>query len=147
MSHSLLFILFSCLSPADQPDYPVTWHIISNKTGSNTYDIRFEAYINEGWVIYGMESSSGGPVPTSFSFEEMKDVEFNGKTAELTKAVSKYEPLFDTEVLKFSQKAIFSQKVSQLGNSNVVKGKINYMACDGSKCLPPTDVPFMALLK
>ena len=134
-------------SPEIQEKYPVSWHIFSEKTGIQNYTIKFEAYIDKGWVIYGMQSSDGGPVATSFEFDKTKEFHFLGKPKEDIKPQKKFEPLFDTDVLKFSQKAIFSQAISKLGKSNIIKGRIQYMACDGTKCLPPTDVPFVALLK
>ncbi|MEE9374090.1 MAG: hypothetical protein V3V00_13645 [Saprospiraceae bacterium] len=130
-----------------QEEYPVTWHITAHSAGNNSYEIQFEAFIDKGWVIYGMESSVDGPVATTFSFDATTDIRMEGKTTEITKAEANFEPLFGLEVLKFSKKAIFAQKVIRLGNSMVIKGNINYMACDGSKCLPPTDVPFVTLLK
>ena len=139
--------VFGCQNPGLQEEYPVSWHIFTQKTGVQDYNIKFEAYINKGWVIYGMQSSPGGPVATSFDFDENLEIHFHGIPTEDTKPEMKFEPLFDTEVLKFSQKAIFSQKVSKLGKSFVVNGRIQYMACDGTKCLPPTDVPFVAVLK
>ena len=142
-----LLLLMSLYQPIEQEEYPVTWHIKSEYTGDKTYEVIFEAFIDKGWVIYGMESSTDGPVATSFAFEHESDIKLQGETMEVTKAEMKFEPLFETEVLKFSKKAIFSQKITQLGSSRVLKGKINYMACDGTKCLPPTDVPFVALLK
>jgi len=147
MFHSAIVIIFTFLSYSGQQEYPVTWKINSEKTGTNSFEVKFEAFIEEGWVIYGMSSPADGPVATSFDFEEENGIVFEGNTAEITKATSRFEPLFDTEVLKFSKRAIFSQKVSQIGSSKVLNGNIKYMACDGTKCLPPTDVPFVALLK
>lgn len=147
MALTYLLLFLSIVLPKEQEEYPVTWHIKAEKTSSKAFEVQFEAYMDEGWVIYGIESSADGPVATSFSFEPKSDIKLEGAISELTKPELKFEPLFDTEVLKFSKKAIFSQKVTQLGSSKVVKGNINYMACDGTKCLPPTDVPFVALLK
>ena len=130
-----------------QEEYPVAWHIFTEKIGQKDYLITFEAYIDKGWVIYGMEPSVDGPVATNFDFDENNEIQIVGKVQEQTKPERKFEPLFDTEVLKFSQKAAFSQKVTKLGKSYVVNGRIQYMACDGTKCLPPTNVPFVALLK
>jgi len=147
MLFTFLLFTFSFLNLDSQEEYPVTWHIKAENTGNRTFQVRFEAYIDKGWVIYGMESSADGPVAATFSFDIFNNIRLEGSTKEITKEEVKYEPLFDAEVLKFSKKAIFSQKVTQLGSSRVVKGNINYMACDGTKCLPPTDVPFVALLK
>ena len=137
----------SLILPDIQEEYPVTWRISTDKTNESTSEVKFEAYIDNGWVIYGMETATGGPVGTSFSFEPSSEYTLSGQTKEVTKPESKFEPLFDIEVLKFSKKAVFTQNVSHLGSSQVVKGNIRYMACDGTKCLPPTDVPFVALLK
>jgi len=43
----------------------------------------------------------------------------------------------------FADEAIFKQKVKVLSNSvTTVKGSLEYMCCDDTKCLPPTDVDF-----
>jgi hypothetical protein len=94
-----------------------------------------------------LKGSEDGPIPTSFTFGENPNIDLVGDVIETTKPKAEFEPLFDTDVLKFSQKAIFAQRVTQHGDANVVNGNITYMACDGTKCLPPTNVPFVALLK
>lgn len=129
------------------PEYPVTWHIYAKSGNNNSHQIMFEAYISDGWVIYGINSPDGGPIATSFTFESNDHINLIGHVNEITPPQVQFEPLFDTEVLKFSQKAVFSQEVKQQGKSNIVNGRIKYMACDGSRCLPPTDVSFWALLK
>lgn len=141
-----LIIISSIVPSFAQDEFPVSWRISTESAGENASMVKFEAFIDKGWVIYAMESSDDGPIATSFTFEDSKEIKLEGKTSEITKAESKYEPLFETNVLKFSKKAVFAQKVIQVGSSKVIKGKINYMACDGTKCLPPTDVPFLALL-
>ena len=147
MLHFLSLFVLMVLTGDLQPDYPVTWHVTTSRTGTNTHQLVIEAYIDEGWVIYGMNTPEGGPEATSFDFEKTESIELLGTTTEKVPAISKFEPLFDTQVLKFSQKATFLQSVNRHGTENVVKGSVRYMACDGTKCIPPTDVPFIALLK
>lgn len=144
---TILISILSIFNTDTQEDYPVTWRITSEKTSNSSYNVNFKAFIADGWVIYGMHTPDDGPVATSFNFEEKNDIVLEGQTLEITEAMSKFEPLFDIEVLKFSKKAVFTQKMTRLGSSQVIKGTIKYMACDGTKCLPPTDVPFITLLK
>jgi len=144
---TLFFTFFTLLTSDVQDEYPVTWHVTTDRKSGNQYEIQFEAYISEGWVIYGMDTPVGGPIGTTFDYEADENYKLLGDTKEITTPESKFEPLFDIEVLKFSKKAVFAQNVSQFGSSRVLKGNIRYMACDGTKCLPPTDVPFVALLR
>lgn len=144
---TIAFILLNLVATNGQDDYPVTWHVSTDRMSGNQYEVQFEAYISEGWVIYSMNTAEGGPIGTSFEYESSDNYTLLGDTKEVILPEAKFEPLFDIEVLKFSKKAIFTQNVSQIGSSKVMKGNIRYMACDGTRCLPPTDVPFVALLK
>ena len=50
LTYLLLFL--SIILPTEQEEYPVTWHIKAEKTGSKAFAVQFEAYIDEGKQIY-----------------------------------------------------------------------------------------------
>ena len=49
---------------------PVTWSFGSEKTADNKFDIVMTADIDNGWHLYAMDIAEGGPIATSFTFEE-----------------------------------------------------------------------------
>ena len=57
------------------------------------------------------------------------------------KAIKEFDNMFDVDVIKFKDKAIFTKKFP-IKKGVSLSGYVTYMTCDGEKCLPPTDVPF-----
>ena len=75
----LLFLLVTILSIQlgyAQILQPVKWKFESEKTGENTYTIKCIASIEHGWFVYSQFLKEGGPIPTSFHFNENKDIQF-----------------------------------------------------------------------
>ncbi len=63
-------------SATAQIQNPVKWDISSQKTGENEYQINFKAKIDAGWHIFAQYLPKGNySLPTSFSFEQLTDVE------------------------------------------------------------------------
>ncbi len=67
-----------------------------------------------------------------------------GKTIE-PKAIAKFDKQFKMNIGFFENEVIFQQKVKlkSAGATNV-KGKLEFMVCNDKKCLPPTEVEFVA---
>jgi len=82
-----------------------------------------------------------GPVPTSFEYET-SDVKVVGKAKEAGMKKEEMDNNFGVKLVKFSNRAMFTQRVKIEGESTSLKGKLVYMTCDESSCLPPTDVQF-----
>lgn len=136
-----IFILNSLAMMAQQS--PVQWNFDIVSAGDNIAEFKATATITPGWNIYAVYMSDEGPIPTSFTFEDVKNGKLEGEIVEKSKQIKGFDPLFDMEVIKFKGKAEFSQSVKKdAGGKTQLQGYVTYMTCDNHKCLPPVDVPF-----
>ena len=121
---------------------PVKWETSIEPIAENEYQLLFKATIDEGWSIYSQYLEGDGPIPTSFSYEEGAHFERIGLNEESGNKKEGYDKVFDMEVIKFMDQAIFSQKVNVIDPSKPIEGFLEFMACDAEQCLPPQEVPF-----
>lgn len=126
-----------------QPKEFVTFSYEAKKKTDNTYDVVITATVAKGWHIYSQNSGADGPVPTSFKFNKNPLISFEGKTAEAGKMVKFFDKNFNTNVLYYSDKVVFTQLVKVKGKAKTtVTGSLEYMLCNDEKCLPPKTVNF-----
>lgn len=141
LSSLLLFVFFTLSLNAQVLD-PVKWSTSYEHVEGNEYNLIFTAKIEDGWTIYSQYlENDDGPVRTSFNFDPGA-FEMIGKTKEEGKKKEGYDKLFDMNVIKFSKNATFTQRVKVDDLSKPIVGYLEYMTCDDSKCLPPTEVDF-----
>ena len=141
----IVALLFSATSYS-QILKPVKWSYATKKTAKNEAIIYLKATIDKGWHIYSQRVGEGGPVKTSFSFTPSSSYKKLGATIE-PKPITAFEKAFNMKVSYFSNTVIFQQKVNLSRLPAVVKGKIEYMACDNFRCLPPEEVDFSLTIK
>jgi thiol:disulfide interchange protein len=137
----LSFILFASHVSGQIYD-PVTWDFSYEKKADNQYELIFTATIEKNSHIYAMDIPSGGPIPTSFTFDSISGYQLTGKTFEVTKPVEVFDDAFGFKIKTFSNNAEFRQKITAAGNSFTVTGAVNFMACNNATCSPPKDVAF-----
>jgi hypothetical protein len=125
---------------------PVKWSYGAKKISNEQAIVFIKATIDKGWHIYSQHVADGGPVKTSFRFNNSDDYTLNGITIE-PKAISKYEKAFSMNVQYFEQSVIFQQKVKLKNVQAAVSGTLNYMVCSNKQCLPPEDVEFSIPVK
>lgn len=122
---------------------PVSWSYHVESLGNDEYELVFEAKIDETWHLYSQEIDEGGPIPTSFNFEESDKFEVIGKVIELTEGEVVHDISFDMDLKLFSDKALFKQKIKVLTKEEFdIKGYVEFMSCDDERCLPPKEVDF-----
>jgi thiol:disulfide interchange protein len=122
---------------------PIHWSFSHERTGKDEIDLIFTAKIDKNWHLYSQDLPDGGPIPTSFTFAGSDAFELSGEVREITKPEIKYDPSFDLELRMFSNEAEFRQKINILsGQPFSLTGSIEYMCCDDSRCLPPTEEEF-----
>jgi len=134
--------LFLNLNLTGQIYDPVSWDFIYERTGDKTYELVFTASVEKGSHIYSMDVPEGGPIPTSFSFNESSGFSLEGKTYEVTKPEELFDEAFGFKIKSFSDKAEFRQKVTSENASFTVTGVVNFMSCNNTTCSPPKDVEF-----
>ena len=127
-----VFLLYCCSINA-QIRETVQWHCHIDKSGA----IIFRATVEEGWHLYDMNLPEGGPVSTSFEFEQISGAELSGKTYANSKVHSQYEEMFGMTVRWFSGNPVFVQKLKITDKAKFqITGRINYMSCNDESCIP-----------
>jgi thiol:disulfide interchange protein DsbD len=143
----ILALLFTtAIGASAQIENPVTWSYAAKKINKTEAVIFLKATIEDGWHIYSQTVKPGGPVKTSITFSPSKEYVKVGSTLE-PKPIVKFEKVFDMNVSYFENQVIFQQKVKLLKGTAVVKGKVEFMACNDRKCLPPDEVSFSVQVK
>ena len=140
-SFGLLFII-SLLTVQAQVLEPVKWSFRSEKTADNKFDIIMTADIDLGWHLYAMDIAQGGPIATSFTFDEPSGYTLDGKPVAVDKPEVKFDKSFGMNIGMHSEKAEFRQKITVSQFPVTVKGFVTFMSCDDKQCLPPRDVEF-----
>ncbi len=121
---------------------PVKWSFSSEKVSDTEFDLIFKADIENKWHLYSQDIPMSPPA-TNFNFEEGSGYEFVGKTVEVSEVIEEYDPNFEMVLKFFAFEAVFKQRVKLTSQSPVtVKGFLEFMCCDDTKCLPPADVDF-----
>ena len=92
---------------------PVHWSFSSESLGNNEYNVIFKAEIEAGWHTYSQNIPDGGPVPTTFYFNEVNGYERVGEVVESAGTVL-HDAVFDMDLKFFEKEAIFTQKVKVL---------------------------------
>ena len=123
---------------------PVKWKFEIEKISGSDYKLRYTATVDKTWNIYSQYTSDDGPVPTSVNYDQMSGIELIGKATESGLKKEGMDPLFGVNVIKFTSDKPFviEQKIRVKNASIPIVGYVNFMACDNSKCTPPTDVEF-----
>ncbi len=145
----LVLLVFGAVQAGAQVLEPVKWSYAAKRVSPSEAVVYVKATIDKGWHIYSTLQKDGGPVKTSFSFAAGAGAGYSlvGKVGE-GKPVRKLEKTFDMEVLYFESTAVFSQRVKLAGGKGtVVKGKVEFMACTDTQCLPPSEVSFSVTVK
>jgi len=135
------FILIFTSSIIAQILEPVSWKFSSNKTGEQEYELVFKADIDLHWHLYSQDIPMSPPA-TRFTFAENSNYKLIGDVIEESRVIEEYDPNFEMELKYFAHEAIFKQKVQLTGKGAKVTGAVEFMSCDDTKCLPPTEVDF-----
>lgn len=139
-----LIALFISLSTAhSQIRNPVKWKSEIIHLEGDQFELVFTATIQNGWSVYSMYlEGEDGPIPTTLNFDQTKSFKSIGKAVESGKKKEGFDPIFEMNVIKFSEKYQLKQKIEVKDYNAKIAGYLNFMTCDDEECLPPTDVEF-----
>ena len=117
---------------------PVKWQVKTIKVDDQTYDVVFNASIENGWALYSIEETEEGPLPTVFEFDENAAIELlGGPTEEVDRLISKPEPLFNNVMVKkFHDYAKFVQRIKVNNLPLTITGSVAFMTCNDTQCIP-----------
>jgi len=141
MKNIILLVLVFCswFSQAQIHD-PVKWTTAVEKISETEYKLISKATIEAGWHLYSQNVPDDGPIPTTFTYNDNQGTfKFVGNTIE-EEGHTIDDPVFNMEIKFFENEAAFEQLVEILGNETTVTAVVEFMVCDDTKCLPPTEV-------
>lgn len=121
---------------------PIKWKNSINDLGNNTYELVFKATVDAGWHLYGLNIADGGPIATSFNYDDLNNFELVGDISSSVQPEVKFDKTFEMDLELFHGTVVFKQKIKKSGDNNIIKGYIEFMACDDSQCLPPSEIDF-----
>jgi len=126
---------------------PVKWSYAAKRLNASEAMVYIRGTIDKGWHIYSTVQPEGGPRKTVFAFDPSKSFTLVGGVTE-PKPIKQFEKVFDMDVLYFDNAVVFSQKIRLKDKKPfVVKGTLEYMACNDKQCLPPDEVSFSIPVK
>ncbi|MCK5774993.1 MAG: disulfide bond formation protein DsbD, partial [Bacteroidales bacterium] len=126
---------------------PVKWEVSTKKVSDSEITITYKATIDEHWHLYSQDiidpdGNIMAPPATTFEFEKNNGYELVGKVTE-SKSIEQFDKNFGMTLKYFADEAVFTAKIKLLTKDKViVKGYVNYMTCDDTRCLPPSDEEF-----
>lgn len=118
---------------------PVKWTTSVEKISDTEYKLTAKAVIDSGWHMYSQNVPEGGPVATSFIFDDQGGAfKIIGNTIE-GEGYTALDPVFKKTIKYFENTAVFEQKIEVSGTKTSLTALVEFMACDDTKCLPPTE--------
>jgi thiol:disulfide interchange protein len=138
-----LFLLISAWAINAQEAAPVQWIFSQNKISETEYELLLTAKIDEGWYLYSTQLPQGGPIETSFYFENLENVSLDGDIITSRASSDKFDPLFQMNLSCFEGEVIFKQKVNVTGVAGKVEGYVEYMSSNDEDFTPPMVQEFL----
>ncbi|MDN3665848.1 protein-disulfide reductase DsbD family protein [Algibacter miyuki] len=136
----LFFALIAVFIGQAQIIDPVKWATSVEKLSETEYLLVSKATIDSGWHLYSQTVPNDGPIPTTFTYDDSEGgFKIVGNTSE-EEGHTIDDPVFQMEIKFFENSATFKQKITVEEGISKVEGFVEFMVCDDSRCLPPTEV-------
>ncbi len=138
-----LVLLLSLFMHAAWAGSPVKWSFAADPAQGDTVAVHLNAVCDPGWHIYALTlASSDGPLPTVITVQPDSLYRTAGPVIEPTPK-EKDDPNFGMRVSYHTGTVAFIQQVvRKTAAAFSINGKVEYMTCNESTCLPPVTVPF-----
>ena len=134
---AILTLVFT-VSVFSQNYSPASWEYSVEKISDSDYLIKLTVTLQEGYSIYSQYAveEDGFAPQTYFEFKNQEgNYKLIGKTSE-PDTKPKYDKLFDENVRKFKDNAIFSQLISLINpDFNLVVITAEYQTCNDERCI------------
>ena len=119
---------------------PVKWTTSTVKISEKEYDLIAVATIENKWHMYSQIVPEDGPIPTVFAFAGNKNYLKKGNTKE-EKGHEIDDKVFNMRIKYFDKKATFKQRIRLRTKEKFkINGTVEFMVCNDTSCLPPTEV-------
>ena len=122
---------------------PVKWSVAASDLGGGKWRVDLKANIDDPWGVYSQVSFGEGPIPTHIQFDTTGSAVPLGETTESGPNMHEdMDDLFGIKVRKFYEEVIYSREVQVTDPQEPIKGTIDFMACDNTRCVFPDPLPF-----
>ncbi|GGD20699.1 protein-disulfide reductase DsbD family protein [Hyunsoonleella pacifica] len=136
---SLIILLVNTITYS-QIYEPVKWTTKVEKVSDTEYKLISKASIQNGWHLYSQNVPEDGPIPTTFTYNNAEaSFTLVGDTKE-EEGHTVNDPVFEMEITFFEKTATFEQLIKVTRDVSPIKGFVEFMVCDDTRCLPPTEV-------
>jgi thiol:disulfide interchange protein DsbD len=136
---SLLLVLLMSFTSVMYAQNHVKWTFKYNAKSST---VIATGEIEPGWHLYSQKTDeNAGPIPTKMVIEASKNYKIVGAAVEGTVPHEIFDKNFESTVYLFELQYAAEQKIN-VKKQGALKGEMQYMICDDTKCLPPISVPF-----
>ena len=136
---SLLLVLLLSFTSLMYAQNHVKWTFQYNSKSST---VIATGEIDPGWHLYSQKTDeNAGPIPTKMVIEASKNYKIVGNAVEGTVPHEIFDKNFESTVYLFEEHYAAEQQL-KVKKSGTLKGEMQYMICDDTKCLPPISVPF-----
>lgn len=135
-------LIFTTLFLQAQIVNPTKWSFDSKQNGQDV-DLVFEANIDHGWHLYDTYLPEGGPIATTFVYEDSTLFDFVGEIQKDPAPEIHFDETFQMNMGYFGEKATLIQKIHLKSSDPVeIKGHVLFMSCNDETCTPPEEVEF-----
>ena len=142
----VVLVLISSINAFSQIFNPVKWSTSVVKISEKDYKLISTASIEQGWHLYSQTVPEDGPIPTAFTYDDSNgDFKIKGNTTEGS-GHTVDDPVFEMQIKYFENKAVFEQDVEVMPGISSINASVEFMVCNDSKCLPPTEVDLVFTL-
>ena len=124
MKKLVTLLMFTLLALAVQAQIltPVKWNIKLEDSESAEKTLIFSAKLDAGWHLYDMNLPEGGPISTSFSFENLIGAKTIGTPVASKEATTVFEEQFQMELRWFAGEVSFRQKIEETATKHLQEG-------------------------
>ncbi len=119
---------------------------VVRELGGKEYRVSITARLDEGWHMYDMVEREGGVNATTISFADSPDYRLRGETRAIEPAIVKYDEMFAMDIGYYRDSVTFVQDLRLKGGGATVDFSVEWMLCNDTSCLPPTDREFSVVI-
>jgi len=136
----LLMLFFSITAMAQQK--PIHASIQQKQVSPTEVEVVFTAKIDQGWHIYSTNLPADGPTSASLHIDKAEGVTPVGKLTARGKELNVYDKTFEMKLRYFENNVSFVQRYKITAKTYIIKGYLEYGACNDEMCLPPMQEEF-----
>ncbi|TXG35410.1 protein-disulfide reductase DsbD family protein [Seonamhaeicola maritimus] len=143
MKKIIFLITLFCITIGNSQIYdPIKWATSVEKVSDTEYKLITKAAIEPGWHLYSQNVPDGGPIATTFTYDDANGAfKLKGNTTE-EEGHTEYTELFGDgmDIKSFDISAKFEQLIEVVGDENTLTAFVEFQTCDDVKCLMPKEV-------